>query len=107
MMDVKPTGMTIEIPDSANAERLTAYWPEILAPALASLRNVAGTTEDEFLGIGSQLQDFYQRSSDITAMANRLVAMVSGDQLQQLIDRFQQLISDMESYFSNARTQSD
>lgn len=106
-MDVKPTGMTSDIPGFASAERLPSSWLEILPPALEELRRIAGTTENEFLKIGSQLQDFYLRSSDITAMANRLVELVSGDQLQQLIGRFQQMISDMEAYLANARTQSE
>jgi methyl-accepting chemotaxis protein len=81
-------------------------WRTIIAPSRETLQKLAGTTEDEFLQIGSQLQDFYQRSSEITGMANQLVDSVSGEQTHQLIDRLRQMIGDMEAYLSSARSQS-
>ena len=56
-----------------------AVWRDVLSPAIRTLRQMAGTTEDEFLQIGSDVQGFYQRSSDITMMSNQLVEVVSGD----------------------------
>ena len=61
---------------------------------------MAGTTEDEFLQIGSQLQGFYLRSSELTCMANRLVDAVSGERVLSLVERLRQMISDMEAYLA-------
>jgi methyl-accepting chemotaxis protein len=81
-------------------------WHAIILPSSETLQNLAGTTEDEFLQIGSQMQDFYHRSSEITSMANQLVDSVSGDQVQSLIDRLRQMMGDMEAYIASARNQS-
>ena len=81
-------------------------WRNIVAPAIETLRRMAGTTEDEFLQIGSQLQSFYQRSADISAMANQLVSVVSGENVLSLTSRLQQMMVDMEDYLANARVRS-
>ena len=81
-------------------------WHDIIAPSRVTLQKLAGTTEDEFLQIGAQLQDFYYRSSEITSMANQLVDSVSGEQAQSLIDRLRQMMGDMEAYLASARSQS-
>lgn len=81
-------------------------WRDTIAPAIETLRLMAGATEDEFLQIGSQLQSFYQRSMDITRMSGQLVDIVSGERLQMLIDRLRQMMSDMEEYLANARSRS-
>ena len=81
-------------------------WRNIVAPSIETLRRMAGTTEDEFLQIGSQLQSFYQRSADISAMANQLVSVVSGENVLSLTSRLQQMMVDMEDYLANARERS-
>ena len=81
-------------------------WRNIVAPAIETLRRMAGTTEDEFLQIGSQLQSFYQRSADISTMANQLVSVVSGENVLSLTSRLQQMMVDMEDYLANARVRS-
>lgn len=82
-------------------------WSAAIAPARETLQRVAGTTEDEFLHIGSQMQNFYQRSSEITTMSNQLVDLVSGEQVQVLIERLRQMMADMEAYLASARSQSN
>ena len=81
-------------------------WKAIIAPAIDTLTRLAGTTEDEFLQIGSQMQDFYLRSSEISSMANRLVETVSGEQAHSIIERLRQMMSEMEAYLASAREQS-
>lgn len=81
-------------------------WRGILVPAIDSLRRMAGTTEDQFLQIGSQMQDFYRRSGDISRMSNELVGIVSGESGQTLTGRLQQMITEMEEYLANARVRS-
>ena len=81
-------------------------WSAIIAPAREELQKLAGATEDEFLQIGSHLQDFYQRSSEITSLANQLVDSVSGEQIRLLIDHLRTILGDMKAYLAGARTQS-
>jgi methyl-accepting chemotaxis protein len=88
-----------------NAHQLSV-WRDSIAPAIGTLRQMAGATEDEFLQIGSQLQSFYQRSADISAMAGQLVATVSGENVVSLTCRLQQMMADMEEYMTNARSRS-
>jgi len=104
-MTTVPQKMTIAtcIPVDTSA---IEEWNAIIAPSRVTLQKLAGTTEDEFLQIGSQMQDFYQRSTEITSMANQLVDSVSGDQVQALIDRLRQMMGDMEAYLASARSQS-
>jgi methyl-accepting chemotaxis protein len=87
------------------AEYLCA-WRGSLFPAIDTLQRMAGTTEDEFLQIGAEVQGFYQRYVDITRTSEQLLEVVSGDQVQALTGRLQQMISDMEAYLTEARTRS-
>ena len=89
----------------SGAETLTA-WRDVLPPAIEILRKMAGTTEDEFLQIGSEIQGFYQRSTDITRKSNQLVELVSGDSVSSLTGRLQQMMTDMEAYLAEARSRS-
>ena len=89
----------------AGAEAFIA-WRDIIIPSIGILRQMAGTTEDEFLQIGSEIQGFYQRSRDITQMSSQLVQVVSGESVHGLTGRLQQMMTDMESYLSEARTRS-
>ncbi|MDD2733527.1 MAG: methyl-accepting chemotaxis protein [Desulfuromonadaceae bacterium] len=82
-------------------------WNNVVVPAIDTLRQMAGTTEDEFLQIGSQLQSFYQRSADISGMANQLVSVVSGENVVSLTTRLEQIMADMDAYLANARIRSN
>jgi len=92
--------------DSTAGVHHLAVWRDALCPAIDTLRQMAGTTEDEFLQIGSQLQSFYQRSAEISGMANLLVSVVSGENVVSLTSRLQQMMVDMEEYLANARARS-
>ena len=70
-------------------------WRNILTPAIEALRHMAGTTEDEFLQIGSEVQDFYHRSVEISQMSNKLVEIVSGESCQSLTARLQQMMAEI------------
>ncbi|MEI6702197.1 MAG: methyl-accepting chemotaxis protein [Deltaproteobacteria bacterium] len=83
-----------------------SVWRGALYPAIDTLQRMAGTTEDEFLQIGSEVQGFYQRSADITRTSNRLLEVVSGERIQSLTGRLQQMMADMEAYLTEARTRS-
>lgn len=68
---------------------------------------MAGSTEDEFLQIGSELQGFYQRSAELTQVSSRLVEIVSGDRIRFLTDSLRQMMADMGAYLSEARNRSN
>jgi len=92
--------------NSQAGSEVLCVWRGVLSPAIETLRRMAGTTEDEFLQIGSEVQGFYQRSADITRMSNQLVEVVSGESAQSLTGRLQQMMADMEAYLTEARTRS-
>ena len=98
--------MAFEITSLSENDNQLARWRDIIVPAVETLRRMAGTTEDEFLQIGSRLQSFYQRSADISSMANQLVSVVSGESVVSLTSRLQQMMADMEAYLANARSRS-
>lgn len=99
------SGRQTGIAGQAGPETLVV-WREVLDSANETLRRMAGTTEDDFLQIGSDVQGFYQRSTDITRMANQLVEIVSGESVTSLTGRLQQMILDMEVYLTGSRTRS-
>jgi methyl-accepting chemotaxis protein len=82
-----------------------AEWRQVLPGAIDALTHLAGATEEEFLQIGANLQDYCLRSSDISIMANQLVNFVSGDQTKMVIDRLREMLADMEAYLAVAREQ--
>ena len=92
--------------NNQTGEGILAVWRDVLCPAMETLRRMAGSTEEEFLQIGSEVHGFYQRSAEITRMSNQLVEVVSGDKGQLLTVRLHQMMTDMEDYLKNARTRS-
>lgn len=92
--------------DAQKSDDTIAVWRDVIAPAIETLRLMAGTTEDEFLQIGSEIQGFYQRSTDITLMSNQLVGIVSNDCVASLAARLRQMMADMETYLVESRTRS-
>ncbi|MHB8056842.1 MAG: methyl-accepting chemotaxis protein [Desulfuromonadaceae bacterium] len=101
------TRQTQDQDDFSTSGNHLVVWRNVLSPAIDTLRQMAGTTEDEFLQIGSQLQSFYQRSAEISGLANQLVSVVSGEKVVSLTSRLQQMMVDMEEYLANARDRSD
>jgi len=94
--------MMFDITSQNDSNKQLDEWGAIVASAMDTLRRMAGTTEDEFLHIGSMLQSFYQRSADISGMAGQLVSVVSGDNVASLTYRMQQIITEMEEYLASA-----
>jgi len=86
-----------------DSDMAIAEWRQVLPGAIDELTHLAGATEDEFLQIGSRLQEFYLRSSAISNLANQLVNVVSGGQTLALIDRLREMLTDMEAYLAGAR----
>lgn len=94
-----------DVPDDMTS--LITGWKKTILPSIDTLNVLAGTTEDEFLQIGSRLQQFYARSTEISRMASQLVEAVSGELSQTVIRRLRQIISEMEEYLAGVREQSN
>lgn len=82
-------------------------WHERLDPTLQVLRRFAGETEDQFLQLGAQLQNFSFRSSSISSDASDLVELVAGDESSNLTSQLRQLFTNMQIYLETVRTQGD
>jgi len=80
-------------------------WHNQLAPTMAILRNLAGSTEVQFLQLGENLQDFAIRSARISGLAQELVQLVAGSESNQLIDRLHRLFVDMNDYLGQVNHQ--
>ena len=80
-------------------------WSSALSSSLTTLQQLAGATEQEFLQIGSQLQEIYQHSLTLSQTAHQLVETASGERLRTLIDRLREIFQEMNTYLDQARTQ--
>lgn len=105
-MSLYATSKNMVAQEQTNRQDVLDSWHEQLGSSIAALQRLSGNTEDEFLHMGSQLQSFYQRSVEISTLANRLVDAISGDRLRLLIERLQEMMKDMETYLAGARTRS-
>lgn len=83
-----------------------ADWHSLIVPVIEKLRGLATTSENEFLQIGEQMQGVYQNSFEISQIANQLVEAASGENLQVLSARLQQMASEMESFLARFQARS-
>ena len=91
---------------STEADHLQA-WRPILTSSLETLRRLAGATEREFLQIGARMQEIHQQAFDLSATAQQLVEVASGERLQSLIHRLREILSEMDKYLGQAQSRSD
>lgn len=80
-------------------------WNSTMAPVMEVLRRLAGSTEDQFLELGSKLQDFAIRSASISAVSNQLVELVAGTDSNQLTERLRNLFIEMNDYLERVNSQ--
>jgi len=55
-----------------------------LQPHLAVLKNIAGSTEKEFLLVGEKLQEFHQTAQDISQAATQVAEKISGQEVANI-----------------------
>ena len=84
-------------------DRLSAGWSTGLGGVAAQLRLVAATTEDEFLVIGGNLQDFYQRGLGISSLASEMVGEVAGEQVTDAMTGLREMLDEMGRYVESAQ----
>jgi methyl-accepting chemotaxis protein len=87
----------------AELEKLSAEWAASFSALAQQLKVIAGTTEDEFLAIGSRLQEFYQRGQDVAQLASGMVGEVAGGQVAGAMSGLQGMLDEMGRYVDNAR----
>ena len=80
-------------------------WLERLEPTINILQQLAGNTEEQFLELGSKLQDFSSRSSQISALSNELVDLLAGADNDQLTSRLRTLFARMNDYLKQIHRQ--
>lgn len=85
-------------------EQLTT-WSHNLTPAMKTIRNLAGDTEDHFLELGTRLQDFACRSSSISAASNELVGILAGSESASLSAGLGNLFFQMDDYLSRVNSE--
>ena len=97
----------VETTETAGAGNRLSLWRSQLDDGLATLRRLAGSTEHEFLGIGSSLQEIHLQATQLSTTAQQLVESASGSRLQQLIERLREMLAEMEGFLEHARQQSE
>jgi methyl-accepting chemotaxis protein len=100
---MRESGSTI---NAHSDERLQA-WRGRIEDGLAVLRRLAGSTEHEFLSIGTRLQEIHQQATELSSTAQELVESASGSRLHQLIERLREMLFEMEGFLDRAGTQSE
>ena len=81
-------------------------WSSLLSSSLHTLRQLAGTTEREFLQIGSQMQGIYQQALRLSQTSHQLVEVASGEHIHAMVARLRQILQEMENYLGQAQLQS-
>ncbi|MCE1246488.1 MAG: methyl-accepting chemotaxis protein [Firmicutes bacterium] len=81
-------------------------WKREINEAGSKAQSLAGSTEGEFLKAGSDLQDFYSRSDDISSSSNTAAALTSGDEIQSIISGLQTTLDTMTSFMSELEVES-
>ena len=91
----------------AELAKFSAGWATALGGVAAELGVISGATEDEFLAIGSRLQDFYQRGTETAGLASEMVGEVAGDHVTSAMDGLGEMLNDMGLYVNRAQNEID
>ena len=93
--------------DTLQGAAALSTWTATLSSSLRTLHRLAGTTEREFLQIGSQMQVIYHHSAQLSSTAQQLAEIASGARLDPLIDQLRQILTEMENYLGQTQNQSN
>jgi len=82
-------------------------WQKDINSSINTIKTISVTTEDEFLAVGSKLQEFYYRSNDVNSISTRLIEAVSGGNSHLIIEKLESVLFEMDQYIShiNSKTQ--
>ncbi|MEW6520261.1 MAG: methyl-accepting chemotaxis protein [Thermodesulfobacteriota bacterium] len=82
-------------------------WIEQLRRVSSRLGSVSNSTEDDFLAIGEQLQDFQQRAGEITTIVSSLVSRLGGEKGSASMKGLTAILTDLESRLADAGNESE
>jgi methyl-accepting chemotaxis protein len=80
-------------------------WRNRLKETGNDLYALAALTENEFLSVGSNLQDFYNRATAISELSYSLVNSMSGEEVVNVIDGLRELLKNMQIYIEQTETE--
>jgi len=92
-------------PQSSVLDRIATMSSELadtLRTIGGELNALIGSTEEEFLGLGASLHDFQQRAGDITAIAQDVVNLVTGEEIANGIKSLDRIVVRMDYFLRNA-----
>lgn len=81
-------------------------WSPLLSSSLGTLRQLAGSTEQDFLRIGSQMQEAYMHTAALSQTARQLVEIAGGSRIGELMVQLRQMLSEMAAYLDQAQQRS-
>ncbi len=73
-------------------------WSDNLREIISSLYVLTKETEDQFLSIGSRLNDFYNRSGDTSSLASSLLGSMTGDEITETTKSLEDILVRMSAY---------
>jgi hypothetical protein len=79
---------------------LRSDWTGQLHAAGNQLYALAASTEKEFLSVGSNLNGFYDRASEISRMCSTLLDSMSGEEVACITKEFRDLLHSLETYLT-------
>lgn len=82
-------------------------WKECLTNAGERLRQVTGSTEEEFLAVGARLHEFYSRAGDIERMTRGVAESVLGDEFSGDMDVLSAILDRIATYLGQADSQTE
>ena len=75
-----------------------SQWNGNLKEIISALNFLTKQTEDQFLSIGSRLNDFYSRSGDISGLSSSLLDSMLGDELTGTTGSLKNILNRMNTY---------
>lgn len=82
------------------------HWHSLISRALATLRQLSGATEHDFLRIGNQMQVAYQQTSSLSQTARQVAEIASGERIATVMAELHQLLGEMIGALEQAQQRS-
>jgi hypothetical protein len=80
-------------------------WTEQLRATGNQLYALAISTEKEFLSVGSNLNGFYDRASEISRMCSTLLDSMAGEEFTSITKEFRDLLHNLETYLTQTENE--
>jgi len=87
-------GNSVQYPEIIPFDR----WSDSLREIISSLFVLTKETEDQFLSIGSRLNDFYNRSGETSGLASSLLGSMTGEEITETTKGLEDILVRMSAY---------